>query len=158
MGMQKTMMEFLKGQMDWIESAYLSDLEACSEESLGKSPGGVARTPFDITYEVAYINRHFARRLRGEESPTFPEGWMKAPEEFQSKTKIIEELRNSFSDFRSEFDKETDETIHREIQTPKGVATPLEYAEIYVGHANYHDAQINYHQTIYGDGEVHWKM
>lgn len=144
--------------MDWVEKAYLADLEACSEENLAKSPGGVARTPFDFTYEVAYINRHFARRLRGEESPTFPEGWMKAPDEMRSKAAILAELKASIEEFRNEFNKESDESLDREIKTPKGSSTPLEYADIYTSHMNYHDAQLNYHQTICGDGEVHWQM
>lgn len=152
------MIELLRESMDWLEKAYLADLEACPEENLGKSPGGVARTPYDFTYEVACINRHFARRLRGEESPDFPEGWMKAPQEMQNKTAIIAELKNSFEDFRKEFDKETDDSLQREIVTPKGKSSPWEYAEIYTQHANYHDAQLNYHQTIFGDEKVHWEM
>lgn len=138
---------------------FLDDLEAMPEEMFGRSPGGVARCPFDIVFEVAYINRRLTTRLQGgDPGPFSPIPWTKAPAEFDTKDKAIAAVRESADGLLAEWDKLQESELMREIQTPGGMTNPLELGNLAATHVLYHDAQLNYIQTLAGDADMHWNM
>lgn len=132
---------------------YLGDLKAISEEDLLNSPAGQARAPIDFTYEVVLINRRIASRLRGETPPpmTF-EGWMVAPEEFRSKEAAVREMESSVKEIVDAIGTD----VMRTIVTPERESTAFEMANFGALHIMYHDAQLNYLQSMKGDMAMHW--
>lgn len=137
---------------------YLKDLEAIDEPSLGQSPGGVARSPFDFTYEVVFVNRRVSTRLRGGVPEPFDfESWMVAPEEFCSKETAIKELKDSATEVLDAWNALPEEDLFKVIDTPGGPTNPVKVASLCATHLVYHDAQLNYLQALLGDDEMHWE-
>ena len=136
---------------------YVNDLEAIDDARLGQSLGGTARKPIDFTYEVAFVNRRIAKRLRGEDPGPFDsEGWITAPEAFQTKAEAIAELKASVEEVLTAWKALPDSELDREIVTPGGNSNPFKMMSMAVNHTNYHDAQLNYIQSLLGDDEMHW--
>ncbi|HRF59024.1 MAG TPA: DinB family protein [Fimbriimonadaceae bacterium] len=136
---------------------YIQDLEAMDAELLGKSPGGVARSAYDFTYEVVVVNRRVAARLRGDDPGPWPsEGWMTAPDDFKNKEVAVREMKASSEEVLAAWDALDAGAIETPIVLPTGETTPMSMASLIATHAVYHDAQLNYIQAIAGDGEMHW--
>ncbi len=136
---------------------YIKDLSVMSEEDLLFSPGGKARTGFDFTYEVLLINRRIAKRLKGEDPGpmpwTFGEGWLTAPPEWQSKEKLISEYSQSMDELYAAIGDDA----FRMVQLPTQEQTVFELVNFCCIHNNYHEAQLNYVQSVRGDDTVHWE-
>ncbi len=139
-------------------SCYAGDLQAMSEELLGRSPGGVARTPYDFTYEVIFVNRRLATRIKGEDpGPANVNGWIVAPEEYKNKERILSDFNESVQQVLSAWNGLAEDQLEREIPLPQGDPTsPIKLASLCASHITYHDAQLNYIQAMQGDGEMHW--
>jgi hypothetical protein len=137
---------------------YVKDLEAMSEEALGKSPGGSARSPYDVTYEVAAVHRRIVARLKGEDPGAWPftEGWAVAPPEFRTKSAAVNELRETADAVLAAIEATPEDEMEREIVLPNGKSSPLDLANLALIHLVYHDAQLNYLQSMAGDTELHW--
>lgn len=135
---------------------YLADLEAMSDEVLAQAPGGSARSAYDMTYEVCHIHRRIAKRLKGEHlEPMDPsKGWMRAPEEFRNKTAAITEMKESAAAMIAGLEAEAD--FNRAIPLPTGTTSPLDLASLAAVHLMYHDAQLNYIQSLNDDVAMHW--
>lgn len=150
--------KFFSQQMASVRDDYVKDLQAMSHEQLAASPGGVARSAYDVTYEAAYINRRITKRIKGETPPPVTdEGWIIAPADYKDKEKAIADLRTSMDDLIAAWDALPEDQMGREIDLPNGDKTfPLDVAFMAIYHTGYHDAQLNYIQSINGDGKWHW--
>ncbi|MBS1716073.1 MAG: DinB family protein [Armatimonadetes bacterium] len=136
---------------------YVQDLEALDDVRLGQSLGGTARKPIDFTYEVAFVNRRIAKRLRGEDPGPFDaDGWITAPDGFTGKAEAIAELSASVQEVLDAWDRVDEADLGREIETPGGPTNAFKVMMMAVTHTNYHDAQLNYVQSLLGDDEMHW--
>lgn len=132
---------------------YKSDLEAIPESEFCASPGGSARAPVDFTYEVSFVNRRLASRLRGDDLPPMQfEGWMMAPEDQRSKAASIADFESSMNEVLAALGDD----VHRPIVTPDRTTTAMEMALFCALHVMYHDAQLNYFQALKGDDKMHW--
>jgi hypothetical protein len=149
---------FFSEQIRAVKADYVKDLEALSEEQLGQSPGGGARSAFDFTYEVGFVNNRIAQRLRGETPEFFEDkGWILAPEEYRSKETAIGFLSESMDQVVEAWEAVPESDIRKPITTQTGGQTnPLDLAFMCAYHTGYHDAQLNYLQAIHGDTAVHW--
>jgi hypothetical protein len=137
---------------------YLDDLTAMTEEQLTKCPGGCARTPADFTYEIVTINRRIAKRLRGEDpGPMKFEGWMQAPAGYDKAT-IVREFDDTTKEIEDALAAIPDGEMLRTIQLPNDTTTPYDIVRFAASHIGYHDAQLNYLQTLHDDKEIHWKF
>lgn len=155
--MATSLKEYLTTRLKTHAKMYVEDLEASDEAILGAALGGSARTPYDFTYEVVVVNRRVSMRMKGEDPGILPQdGWIKAPAEFCSKAVAVKEFRESADDVIAQFEKEPEGQIERVIPLPKGETSPLDLVTLSVHHWNYHDAQINYVQSLSGDEKVHW--
>jgi len=136
---------------------YIQDLEAMDESVLQSSPGGEARIPMDFTYEVIYVNQRILCRLRGEEPETFPsDGWITAPLEFQSKSALVTGIRETTDQIIEAWNSLPDDEINKKISLPSGETSPIGMVNLCATHLTYHDAQLNYIQSLNGDNEMHW--
>jgi len=136
---------------------YIKDLEAIDDVRLRQSLGGTARKPIDFTYEVALVNRRIAARMRGEDPGPFDaDGWITAPDEFTGKAEAIAELSASGQEVLDAWNALGEDGLSQEIVTPGGSSNPFKMMMMAVTHTNYHDAQLNYVQSLLGDDEMHW--
>ena len=150
--------DFLRKQIEDAKNDYVRDIDALSHEQLNASPGGSARTPYDFTYEVVFVNRRIAKRLRGETPEPAPDnGWIKAPEEFRNKDHAKNEVSTTMDEILSAWDKLDESQLTTPIVMASGNTTSaLGLGHMASHHASYHGAQLNYIQAINGDEEVHW--
>ena len=138
---------------------YLDDLAALSEDQLLKSPGGCARTPADFTYELVVINRRITMRLKGQDPGPYPfEGWITAPAEYTNKEAIIRDFDSSTKELEEALAAIPEDEMLRTIQLPNDTTTPYDLVTFCATHIGYHDAQLNFLQTLHDDKEVHWKF
>ena len=155
--MATTLKAFVRKKMENARKMYIEDLEATPDEVLAKAPGGSARTPYDFTYEVVYVNRRVAKRMKGEDpGPANMETWLTAPAEFQSKAEATRQMKESTDAILAAWDEIPDTDLEKVIPLPKGETSPLDLASLTMSHLNYHDAQLNYVQAMSGDDKVHW--
>lgn len=143
-------------QIDQGVACYLADLEAMSDELLAQEPGRSARSAYDMTFEVCYIHRRITKRLKGEplEPLDMSKGWMRAPEEFRNKGAAMTEVKESAAAVVAALEVETD--FERVIPLPSGATSPLDLASLVAVHVMYHDAQLNYIQSLNDDKAMHW--
>ena len=137
---------------------YLDDLEAMPEEQLLESAGGSARKAVDFTFEVALLNRRVAARLRGTDPPSAPEGdeWWTAPEELRSKDAIIRYMRESLDELAAAARSIPESEAGRMVGAPGQEWPAYTLAQFASMHTMYHDAQLNFIQSLSGDLTMHW--
>lgn len=148
---------YFRKQIESVRDDYIRDLEAMPDEQLASAPGGSARSPYDLTFEVAHVNRRLAKRMRGEDpGPWGFEGWVKAPAEFKNRQKAIDAVRDSMNEVLASWESVPESEVNREIKIPSGMTSPVDLAFMCAYHTGYHDAQLNYLQTLHGDDKTHW--
>src|SRR5688572_6800875 len=138
---------------------FVGDLEAMPQEVLERSPGGVARTPFDYSYEIALINKRIAARLRGEDPGAWPFAdvkWVTCSPEFSEKSKMVDLVRTSFDELISAWDAFDENELTTPIKLPSSETSAHDLGSMPFAHAVYHDGQLNYAHSISGDDEMHW--
>ena len=156
--MSTSVKHYLKGRLESVRDSYVKDLEAIRDEQMGTPFAGAARTPYDFTYEVTFVNHRIAKRLRGEDPGAFaPDGWMKAPAEACHKQTAIERYKVSMEDLITAFDTVPESDMLKVITVPSGETSPMDLAFFMCMHNNYHDAQLNYIQALHGDDQMHWQ-
>ncbi len=136
---------------------YLKDLSFIPEDKLTSSPGGCARNPLDFTAECAGFNRLVAALLRGEQAAYDSDSHAKTAAAITSFEIAKAELEASVEALAQTVESLSDEALGEAVTTPWGMETTrFGLAEIASEHITYHDGQLNYIQSLYGDGEVHW--
>ena len=154
----ETIKAYITKQLEFARDSYVQDLEALSEEQLVQGVGGDERKGIDFSYEVAYVNRRFATRLRGETpDPWTDYGCIVAPDEFKTKEAAIENVKASTNEFIEVWKSIPAEEMTRVIALPTGDTSPLDLAFSCCWHTGYHDAQLNYIQELKGDLKMHWQ-
>lgn len=137
---------------------YRQDLDALPAEALTASIGGVARKPADYSYEVAVVNQRIAALFRGEDPGAWPyEGWVTAPADKTTHDALKAEVTNSLEAMASALEAMPDEKFTAKIPFFGSESYPHEIAAFAVMHTGYHMGQLNLHQSVLGDGDVHWK-
>lgn len=150
---------YAKESLDMACKMYCDDLDALSEEQLGASPMGKARTPYDFTYEVKVVNDRMANDIRGVENGPWPfgESWATAPDDVRSKEAIKSTLKESIEGVKAALDSVSDEELVAPIERENRPPTnKFRIANFCAYHTGYHCAQLNYIQSLHGDDEVHW--
>jgi hypothetical protein len=148
---------YVRGEIEQARDLYLKDIAALSDVALATSPGGVARTPYNFTYEIVVINKRFATRLRGEDPGAFdPTAWATVPDEFQNRDKMTAEFTDSMNSVLAALEAIPGEEMDREIPTGSGTTSPFDLGLFCATHTGYHGAQLNYIQALNGDAEMHW--
>lgn len=135
---------------------FVEDLEALSEENLGKSWSG-SRTAYDIAYELGVVNRWMATICRQMDPGPWPwefgKEWLKAPDELRNKAAIVRHIEEAGREMLDSIGTDVEKCV-----PVKGETRPI--YQIVIGaakHTFYHDAQLNFIQQMTGDMKVNWK-
>ncbi|MBC7529676.1 MAG: DinB family protein [Chthonomonadaceae bacterium] len=148
----------LIGEAHKNSASLKTNLMAIEEEKRNVSPGGVARTPLYMTAECAAINGMVAGFFRGEVIA------MPSQEErdafigsFDTTEKVLTLLETNTTALAEALSNLHDDQLAETVMTPFGrEMSRFEFADMIVGHMNYHRGQLNYVQTLYGDSEMHY--
>jgi hypothetical protein len=145
------------GRIDFARILYLADLRSMPDEMLRKRCGGKARTGYDITYELTGMYGTFADLLTARAGEiSGPDGWIKAPAEFQNRDRAMSAFDSALALFLKAFRAYSGDVFSDEYPSPAGPFTPLRMANLAVWHTMYHSGQLNFIQTICGDEQFHW--
>ena len=146
---------FFHKQLSSAKDFYIADLQAMTPEMLGSRHQDGQRTAYDFSYEIGVINGRVVSRLTGVEPEPWPGGWIYAPEELQSKEKMVEYLGSSFDALLKAWEALPEDQVWNEIDTAGGKTNPVDLAYFVAYHTGYHDGQLNYIQARHGDADVH---
>ena len=136
-----------------------NDLKAIAADRTNDSPGGCARTAVNIVAECASVNAMVATILGGAEF-TRPareerEAFLNS---FDTAEKALAYLDQETEKLMSAIDALDENTMGDESSfSPFGrPMTRFGLASLPAMHMMYHDGQLNYIQSLHGDGEMHW--
>ena len=132
------------------------DLHALPEEAFTQSFGPKTRTVSDIVHEVNLVNERELREMLGEETDVWPDGWVVAPSDLQTKQSVIDAFEKMVKRTIDIAESFTNEQLEEAIQVPDGEATRFAKFRFIVVHTWYHSGQLNFVQTLLGDDEFHW--
>jgi hypothetical protein len=149
--------ELLVRYLERTAESYLINFACIPQDKLGVSPMGVARTALEFTAECGGFNGIAADVVRGADVD------MPSEDERQAFYASVDTAEKGASLIRSSVDElilaieEADEAaLNRRIVAPWGEpVTPYILAHIAASHMAYHDGQLAYIQSLYGDGEIH---
>jgi hypothetical protein len=151
-------MEIAVQSLERAVKSYVQDLEILSDSQVMNSAGGSARSPVDFTYEVALINLRIAARLSGQEPPAAPEGddWWIAPDDIRSKAGITKYFQDSGAALASAAKAMPEADIAKLTGAPGSERPAYALVNFAALHTMYHDAQLNFIQSLAGDLKTHW--
>lgn len=136
---------------------YVKDLESLTTDQLAACPGGAARKGADFSYEVAVVNKRVAARLRGDDPGPWPfEAWATAPESEASQEALIALITDSVEEVVTALRNLSEEDLFAPMMLGENETTKFKLASMVLIHLSYHDGQLNYLQSLNGDGEIHW--
>jgi hypothetical protein len=143
-----------------LKSSYYllsKDLEALPEEAFSQSFGPACRTVADLIYEVNMVNDHVGLTIREEELFAWPEGWITAPPDFQTKEAVTAAFKQSMEKFIETAEGFSEEHLLAPYQDEDGKETNrFERCRFVALHNWYHSGQLNFIQTLRGDAAFHW--
>jgi hypothetical protein len=146
-----TRIDVLKELIDTTAHLYACDLKALPDGKFATSPMGVARTPQDISTEVAGFNRMCCKLLTNQ-APDESKGEMISDAEAAS-----EEVQASAAELSSTVASLDPEAFDEMVMAPWGQEiSKYGLAQMAALNTIYHDGQLNYFQALHGDGEMHW--
>lgn len=146
--------------IELIEGAgkdYVKDLESLTTDHLTASLGGAARKGADFSYEVAVVNKRVAARLRGDDPGPWPfEAWATAPAEYATQEALIDLVNSSVTEVTQALAGVSDEDLFAPLKIGESETSRFKLASMVLIHLSYHDGQLNFIQSLNGDGEIHW--
>jgi hypothetical protein len=143
--------EKLVGLIDLASRLYVMDLRALPADSFHVSPMGVARTPQDITTEVAGFNRLCVDMLSDREHN---DGNRELLADVGAAQAEVEESSKALSTTLAGM---SPEALLEPVTAPWGQEmSKYDLAQMAAFNTVYHDGQLNYFQALHGDGEMHW--
>jgi hypothetical protein len=130
-------------------------IEHISAERLKWCPSGCAKTPMAIYLECAATYPWAAKFLRGEEVEW--EKLMPRPEEISGLEELKELMEAAQEEFFSALEDLEESRLGEMVDLPWGEKISLgQYIFLPSYHVCYHVGQLNYIQTLLGDGEHHF--
>ena len=144
--------EKLTGLIDLAARLYILDLRALPAGEFASSPMGVARTPQDITTEVAGFNQ-LCVGLLSDDAP--PSGDRQMLADVETAEAAVRESSQKLSETVKSM---SSEALDAMVTAPWGQEmTKFDLAQMAAVNTLYHDGQLNYFQALHGDAEMHWK-
>ena len=151
--------EAVKGFLLNVQDRLIKDLQALPTEKQNTSPMGAGRTPLHIVAECGWVNQRLATVLSTGTAPPHP-----APEErnallntYDTEEKALTYLQASTQEVLEALYALPEERLAETTEFPFGrPITLLFLAQFAAIHLMYHDGQLNYIHTLYGDTETHW--
>lgn len=112
------------------------------------------RSAEDQARECAKINDWFTRAIHIRESSAPSDAfWKSRGDDVAGRSNVLAWLRHSAENLASELEEWTDEDLQVTVPHPftRGFCTWAEYAGICSWNMVYHEGQVNYIHTLYGD-------
>ena len=147
----------LVGALRYLTQDYIRDVRKLGDDGMAADLGGKARRAYDYSYEVAYVGRRIAKRLRLEEPAPWPwaEGYAVAPAEFASVDALCAELEAAAEETCAAImDMPDDRWTHEFPFGPDFKITAFQLAVHAIDHLTYHQGQLNQLQMIRGDDSM----
>jgi len=132
------------------------DLNTLPEDAFSKCFGGKARTVADIVHEVNMVNDRELTEIRGETPGTWPEGWVVAPADLQTKQQVIDAFEGMVKRTLDTAESFTSDQLEETIKVEESETTRFAKFRFIALHTWYHSGQLNFIQTLLGDDEFHW--
>lgn len=145
-------LEDLRGAFHLFEK----DLEALPEEAYPQRFGPKTRTVADIVYEVNLVHEHVRLTMAGEPLFDWPEGFVVAPEGFETKATVLGAFLEVRDRLLSTVDSFSDEQMTEPIESDGRTTDRYERCRFISVHLWYHSGQLNFIQTLRGDDGWHW--
>lgn len=147
----------LTGFVTRAHQRLVNDFNALPEDKRNVSPGGVARTPVNIVAECATVNERIAAYLQtGEANRPSPEELGKHIASFDTPETALAYLNTATAKVLEVIATLDIDTLGDEVRVMRFPMTKFALVELVAHHMLYHDGQITYLQTLYGDAESHW--
>ncbi len=150
--------ETLCGSTRFCFTRLVNDLDALTDEQAVTSPAPDTRTAADIVSECARVNWHIGRILRNappseEETASSREEMAACSNSKQKARQYLERETASLLEALQQIDPsrlgEQQKLWNREVSL-------FQAAQLPAMHMFYHDGQLAYIQTFFGDQENHW--
>jgi hypothetical protein len=132
------------------------DLEALPDDAYCQSFGPKCRTVADLIYELNTVNEHIRLTIAGAELFAFPDGWITAPADFNTKEKVIVGFNEAFGKFIATAEGFTEEEMLAPFMDEGSETNRFERCRFVAVHNWYHSGQLNFIQTLRGDDVFHW--
>jgi hypothetical protein len=140
-----------------LGALYVADLKHIPEDKLGQVPMGAARTALEFTAEVAGFNALVAKMLRGEEASQTMEEHYTPSATVANYAECKEAIEKTTAELAAAIDALDEDGLLKPLTTPWGApTTAYGIAKMAASHMMYHDGQINYIQSLFGDDTNHW--
>lgn len=147
---------FVIKQLRDASASYEKDFLALTPEQQSQAFGGVSRSAFDMTEELVQVHTRLAARLRGEDPGPWPyDGFIRASEEHQHADAMLARFRASVDEVVAAYEGLSDAAKDETMNVFGGDTTPTGVVGFLGYHVGYHDGQLNYIQSMLGDGEMH---
>jgi hypothetical protein len=153
-----SMKTFLANFVEKMGSAYANDFNHIPAEKQLESPMGVARTATIFTAECAAFNRWITQIIAGE-AVVMPDAEARKAyyDAFDTGEKAVQELNSSVAELTATIRGCDEDAMGSTVTMPWGAPMMLaEAIHMAAVHMAYHEGQLNYIQSLYGDGESHW--
>ncbi len=147
--------ELIKGLQSAL-GTLRKDLVALPEDAIAKTFGGVSRSAADMVHEINLVNEHVVKTLLGQPLFDWPEGWIKAPAELQTKHALLAAFDKTNTFVIEGLESLSDEDWTKTVTTERGDTNTAERIRFITLHVWYHSGQVNYIQTLLGDSAWHW--
>ena len=119
-------------------------------------PETATRSAIEILNHVSYWNHFFARPLDGKANLQTPEDeWISSKSEMQTAEGAREAAEKASHLFLKALSTLSDKQLSDEVALPWGKASLQQVILSNYNHLSYHIGQLNYIQTLLGDGESH---
>jgi hypothetical protein len=148
----------LRGMTERMHRLLVNDLNALPPDRSNASPGGCARGALNLVAECAMVNRFVADYLTSGEAKRLPPEQRNAHlASFDTPEKALAYLDAETRHLLAVIDGLDEATLGDVSDQPLGrPMSRFAVAELPAVHMMYHDGQLNYLQTLYGDDQNHW--
>ena len=138
--------------------SYIEDLAHIPDVKITESPMGCARNALTFTAECAGFNSWIADALGGTIAPMpSQETRDRFYASMDSREKVTTALQNSCDRIIAALQSLDDADLDEPTTAPWGASmTKFKLATMAYVHMIYHNGQVNYIQTLYGDPDNHW--
>ncbi len=149
---------YLAGWLQAVTGMTIADINAIPDDKWTEGHGGCTRPANALISDTVTMLKWTTAAAQGEESSVYND--MDAlTETYKDKATAIGGLQEASAAFGAAITSASDEALNAVVNAPWGMPTPVFIlAQIAVSHIWYHDGQLNYIQSLLGDGEVHWMV
>lgn len=148
------------GWLHGVSGMYIADINAIPEDQWTASHGGCTRPANELTADAITLLVWCTAMLTGDSETAENKTYNVMSDlaaEIATKEAAIAKFTAVTQAFAAAVGSASDEQLNAVITPPWQMPAPLiMICNIAVSHIWYHDGQLNYIQSLLGDGEVHW--